>query len=98
MMFRAELWPMFPAFVSEKQGVMKAIRWSGRVRGNLPPQRLPSQIHAAGDLDALPVDPAVFLGEQRGDHRSDVVRETRAAEGCHVGDALVDLGIVADHA
>ena len=53
--------------------------------------------HAAGDLDPLAVDPAIFLGKQRGDHLAAVIRLTDAAKRCHLRNALVDFGIIADH-
>jgi hypothetical protein len=51
--------------------------------------------HAARDFDALGVDPAIVLGQQRRDHRADVVGQAGAAERRHVGDALVQFRIVA---
>jgi len=45
-----------------------------------------------------PVDPAIFLGKQRGDHRTDVIRLPDAAERRHVRNALIDFGIIPDHA
>ena len=53
--------------------------------------------HAAGDLDPLAVDPAIFFGKQRGDHLAAVIRLTDAAKRCHLRNALVDFGIIADH-
>src|SRR5690348_8783209 len=54
--------------------------------------------HAAGNFYALAVDPAIIFGQQRRDHRADVVRLTDAPKRGHVGNAFVDLGIVANHA
>ncbi len=70
-------------------------------RGEWVATRLSNQAskgHAARDLDALGVDPAIVVGKQRGDHRADVVGLADAAERRHVRDVLVHLRIVADHA
>lgn len=38
---------------------------------------------AAGDLNPLCIDPAIALGQQRGDHRADIVRHARTPKcGC----------------
>ncbi|MET3597235.1 DNA-binding transcriptional LysR family regulator [Mesorhizobium shonense] len=57
-----------------------------------------SDIHAARHLDALRIDPAIVLREQRGDHRADVVGDTGAAErsrglGCNTGLNLARRGV-----
>src|SRR4249919_831520 len=57
-----------------------------------------SEENAAGDFDALAVDPAVLLREQRRDGAADVIREADAPERGLLGDSTVDLGAVADHA
>ena len=48
-----------------------------------------SKGHAAGDLDALRIDPAVFLGKEHGNHRPDVMRHAGAAEGREPGKGSV---------
>lgn len=53
--------------------------------------------HAARGLNALGIDPTIVFGEQRSDHRADVVRQTDTPQRGHVGNTLVDLGIVPDH-
>src|ERR1700739_4834113 len=58
----------------------------------------PSQRHAAGHLDSLTVDPTILIREEPGDHRSDIVRHARPAKRGHLGNALVNLRIVTDHA
>jgi hypothetical protein len=50
--------------------------------------------HAARGLDALGVDPAIVLGQQRGDHRADVVGQPGTPQRGHVGDTHVQIGIV----
>ena len=35
--------------------------------------RVTSEGHAAGDFNALTIDPAILLGKQRGDHRPNVI-------------------------
>src|SRR5262249_20085619 len=74
-----------------------------RAAGIKPPARstrLPTALkgHAAGDLDALPVDPAIVFGEQGCDHRAHGVGLAGATERRHLRHAPVHLGVVADHA
>src|SRR5262245_23521942 len=49
-----------------------------------------SKHHAAGGFDALAGHPVIIVGQQRRDHRTDVVRNTDPAERGHAGDELVD--------
>jgi hypothetical protein len=44
---------------------------------------------AARDFYALAVDPAVFVREQRSNHRTDIIGHAYATESRHVSDALV---------
>ena len=51
---------------------------------------------AARDLDALRIDPAILLREQRGNHLTDVVGNTRSAQRSPFGHPFVYDRIVAD--
>jgi hypothetical protein len=44
------------------------------------------------------VDPTIVLGKQRRDHGADVVGQTGTTERRHVRDALVEFGVIANHA
>src|ERR1700723_244368 len=54
--------------------------------------------HAARGLNALGIAPAIVIGEQRSDHRADVIGHSDTPQRGHVGHTLVDFGIVPDHA
>ena len=58
---------------------------------------LPLNRHATRNFDALGVDPAIVVGQQRRDHGADIVRQSGATERRHVGDSLVEFGIVANN-
>src|SRR5580693_4793143 len=48
-------------------------------------------------LHCVGIDPAIVFGEQRSDHRADVVGQTDTPQRGHVGNTLVNFGIVPDH-
>jgi hypothetical protein len=54
--------------------------------------------HATRDLDSLSIDPAIIVGKERGDHRSDVIRHSGSAQGGHFRDKFINFRVVAYHA
>lgn len=54
--------------------------------------------HAARYFDPLGVDPAILFADEGGDHGADVFGKPGPAEGRHIGDELVDLGVVSHDA
>ena len=53
-------------------------------------------VHAAGNLDPLAVDPAIILGEQRRDHQADILRLEDAAAHHQVRNQIAELQIRAN--
>jgi hypothetical protein len=50
--------------------------------------------HAAGDLDALSVYPAVVIRKKSGDHGPNVIGQAGPSQRRHFGDALIHIGVV----
>ena len=72
---------------------MEFVAQAANADGRTPPG---SEEHAARRLDALPVDPAALVRQQRRDEAADVVRHAGATQRGLRGDEGVDLRIVAD--
>ena len=75
-----------------------AARRSWLSDGLFRPKDLRLDRHATRNFDALAVDPSIVLAKQGRDHRADIVGQAGPAQRRQIGNMLVDLRIVANHA